>query len=98
MSLFLAVAIKFAKKHLVDGSEEALDAAAPLRFPWRREYKPDLEIDSNLFDVLRREIRSIVGIENFWDAADLPMWMALSPDRLSKGKGGSCDEGGSKPR
>ena len=51
-SPFLAESIKLAKKHFVDGSEEALDAATPLRLPWCREHEPDLEIDSNLFDVL----------------------------------------------
>jgi hypothetical protein len=33
-SPFLAESIKFAKKHFVNGSEEALDAAAPLRLSW----------------------------------------------------------------
>jgi len=53
----------------------------------------DLEIDSDLFDVLRLKIRSIVGIKHFGDTTQLPMWMALSPDRLSKGEGGSCRGG-----
>ena len=55
MSLFLAVAIKFTEEHLVDRPEEALDAATALRLAWGRKYKPNLEIDGHLFNVLRGE-------------------------------------------
>ena len=49
---FLAVAIKFTEEHLVDRPEEALDAATALRLAWGRKYKPNLEIDGHLFNVL----------------------------------------------
>jgi hypothetical protein len=52
MSLFLAVAIKLTEEHLVDRPEEALDAATALRLAWGRKYKPNLEIDGHLFNVL----------------------------------------------
>ena len=84
MALFLAVAIEFTKKHFVDSPKETFDPATALGLAWSRKDKPNLEIDGYLFNVLRGEIRSIIGIKNFWDAAYLPMWMPFSPYSLSK--------------
>jgi len=89
MSLFLTVAIKFTEEHLVDCTEEAFDSATALGLAWGRKYKPNLEIDGHLFNVLRGEIRSIIGIKNFWNATDMPMRVPFPPDSLSKGEGGS---------
>jgi hypothetical protein len=49
---FLAVAIKFTEEHLVDGTEETLDSATALRLARGRKYKPNLEIDGHLFNML----------------------------------------------
>ena len=56
------VAVKFAKEHLVYRPEEALDPASSLGFAWRGEHKAHLEINGNLLDVLRREIRTVVCV------------------------------------
>ena len=89
MSFSLAVAIKFTKEHLVDRPKESLNTATALGLAWSRKHKPNLEIDGHLFNVLRGEIRPVVGIKNFWDAAYLPMWMSLPPYSLPKSEGRS---------
>jgi hypothetical protein len=89
MSLFLAVAIKFTEEHLVECPKEALDSAAALGLAWGRKYKPNLEIDGHLFNVLRGEVRPIIGIQNFGNATHMPMRVPFPPDSLSKGEGDS---------
>src|SRR5271156_5700358 len=78
------IAIKFAEEHLVHCPKEALDPATPLGFSGSREYKADLEIDGNLLYVLRSEIGAVVGVKNFWNAADMPMRVPLPPYTLSQ--------------
>ena len=84
MALFVAVAIKFTKEHLVDRPKEPLDTTTALWLAWGRKDKPNLEIDGHLFNVLRGEIRPIVGIKNFWNATNMPMRMPLPPYSLPK--------------
>ena len=84
MSFSPDIAIELAEEHLVHCPKEALDPATPLGFAGSREYKADLEIDGNLLYVFRSEIGAVVGIKNFWNAADVPMRMPLSPDTLSQ--------------
>jgi hypothetical protein len=98
MSLSSDIAIKFAEEHFVDRPEKALDPAAALGFPWSRKHQPYLKIDGHLFHVLRGEIRTVVRIKNFWNAADMPMRMPLPPDTLSESEAVLVEEGGSKPR
>ncbi|MGA3344556.1 MAG: hypothetical protein ABSC76_06725 [Terracidiphilus sp.] len=87
MSFPLDVTVEFAKEHLVHRPKETLDPATSLRFAWSREHKAHLEIDGNLFYVLRGEIGTIVRIENLWNAAYMPMRMPLPPNTLSKREG-----------
>jgi hypothetical protein len=42
-----------------------------------------------LFYVFRGEIRTVVCIKNFWDAADMPVRMPFTPDTLPKREGRS---------
>ena len=89
MSFSPDIAIELAEEHLVDCPKEALDPATALGFAGSREYKADLEIDGNLLYVLRGEIGTVVGIKNFWNAADVPMRVPLPPYTLSQREGRS---------
>jgi hypothetical protein len=84
MELFVAVAIKFTKEHLVDHPEEPLDTATALSLAWCRKDKPNLEIDGPLFNALRGEIRPIVRIKNFWNVINMPMRMRIPSYSLAK--------------
>lgn len=98
ISLFLAVAIKFTEEYLVDCPKEALDSAAALRLAWGRRYKPNLEIDGHLFNVLRGEIRPL----SVYRTSGIPQTCQCEcPFRqiaCRRARAVLVDEGGSKPR
>jgi hypothetical protein len=85
-------AIKLAKEHGVYCPEEAFDPATPLRLAWRWENKADFEINSDLLQVLRRKIRSIICIEHLWYATDVPVRMSFAPDTIPMGRMREPDE------
>lgn len=86
-SAFVAdVAIQIAEKHLVDGSEETLDAATPLRLARDGEHQADLEIRGHLLQVLGGEVGAVVGVKDSGHTADVPVRMVLPPNALMEGK------------
>jgi hypothetical protein len=54
-----------------------------LRLARRREHEPDLQVCCDLLQMLRPKVRSVVGIQNVWNTADLPVRITLSPDALA---------------
>src|SRR4051812_205608 len=66
------VARERAEEELVDGEEEALDAAAAARFARLREDEHHLQVRAHLFEVLRGEVTAVVGVESAGNAAHLP--------------------------
>lgn len=64
----LDVAGQRAQKHLIDGLEEALNAPATARLPWRGEDQPHLDICGDLFEMARGEIAAVIGIEDLGNA------------------------------
>ena len=81
------VTVEFAEEHLVHRAKKSFNPTPPLGLARGREHKACLEIDCNLFYVLRGEIRTIVCIKNLRNAADMPVRMPLPPDTLPKGRG-----------
>ncbi len=75
--------IQIAQEHLVHSAKEAFDAASTLRLARRREHEPDLQVCCDLLQMLRPKVRSVVGIQNVWNTADLPVRITLSPDALA---------------
>ena len=55
------VARQRAEEHLIDGGEEALDAAASARVSRRGKDQSHLDVDGDLFEVRRGEIAAVVS-------------------------------------
>src|ERR1700738_3512705 len=83
------VTVEFAEEHLVHRAKKSFNPTPSLGLARGREHKACLEIDCNLFYVLRGETRTIVCIKNLRNAADMPVRMPLPPDTLPKGEGRS---------
>jgi len=80
------VAGQRAEEELIDGLEETLDLAAPTGLPLLREDQAHLQVGGNLFQVPRREVRPMVGVEDAGDAADPPVGVGFVPNRLTQGE------------
>jgi hypothetical protein len=52
--------------------------------PVSREDESHLDVDCELFDVIRGEVGAVIHVKDLWDAANVPMWMPLPPNRLSQ--------------
>jgi hypothetical protein len=78
----MCVSTQIAEEHLIHGSEEALDFATTLRFNRCREYQPHLQIDGDLLQVFRNEVRTVIDIQNVGNPAHLPVSIDISPDYL----------------
>src|SRR5258708_39052184 len=81
------VAVQVAQEHLVHRAKESLDAASPLRLTRRTEHKTDLQVRRHLLQMLRSKVRTVVGVENIWNAADLPVGITFTPDTLTQSQG-----------
>jgi hypothetical protein len=58
-----------------------------LRLAGRREHKADLQVRRHLLQMLRSKVRSVVGVQNVWNAADLPVGISFTPDTLTQSQG-----------
>ena len=71
---------------LVDGVEETLHASATTGLADLGKDEPDFEVGTDLFEMLRREITAVIGVQDPWNPADLPSRLTLAPDGLTEGK------------
>src|SRR5258707_15317105 len=78
------VAVQVAQEHLVHRAKESLDAPSTLRLARGGEYKPNLQVCRDLLQMLRSKVRPVVGVQNVWDAADLPVGITFTPDTLTQ--------------
>ena len=76
------------KQALIHGVEEAFDAAATTGLTNLGKDRLDFEVGTDLFEVLRRKIRTVISIQDPWNPADLPCRLGLAPDGLAEGERG----------
>jgi hypothetical protein len=74
--------------HLVDAVHEALDLAPAAGLAGQGEHQPDLQLGGHLLQVVGGEIRAVVGVEDTGNAAHVPAWLGLAPDRLPQCQSG----------
>ncbi len=83
----LQVAVEVAQEHVVHRAKEPLDPASSARLTWCSEDELDLKVGRHLLHVLRSKVRTVVGIEHAWDAANWPVRILLAPDALPERQG-----------
>ena len=72
------------QEHIVDGAKYPFDLAASARATRQRMDEANFEGDARLLDMIGDEIRAVVDVELFGDAADDPLGVWLAPDCLSQ--------------
>jgi hypothetical protein len=81
----------------VNRREKTLDAPSASGLTRPREHELHLEVGRDLLKVFRGEVLSMIGVEGARDAADVPAWVALAPDRLAESQRGTEDTGRIEP-
>ena len=92
------VARQVAEEHLIDGLEEALDAAAAARMPRRGKDQAQLDVGGDLLEVDRGEVAAVVRVEHLGNAEDDPLGVRFPPDRLTQCQGRQRADGLSKEK
>ena len=67
-----------------DRAEEALDLAAALRHAGGGVDQLDAQVRGDLLEVVAREVRAVVAVEDLGQPADRPGRVGLAPDRLAQ--------------
>ena len=47
----------------------------------------DLQVRRHLLQMLRSKVRTVVGVENIWNATDLPVGINFTPETLTQSQG-----------
>ena len=71
---------------LIDGVEEAFDVAAPPGLADEGKDRLDFQVRTDLFEMLRRKIGSVISIQDPRNAAHLPGRLGFPPDGLPQGQ------------
>ena len=74
---------------MIDGLEEALDAAPTARLPRRGKDQTHLDIGGDLFEMARGEVAAVIRIEDLGNAEDDPLGVRFPPDRLAQRQSGA---------
>ena len=73
---------------LIHGVEETFDAAATTGLTDLGKDRLDFEVGTDLFEVLRGKIGTVISIQDPWNPADLPRGLGFPPDGLAQGQRG----------
>src|SRR5208282_1751847 len=83
-SLVSDVARQVRQAARVQSAKETLDSTSPAWLGHRGKNQPDLQLGTDLLDVVRGEIGTVIRIEHLRDAADCPAGFALAPNRVAQ--------------
>src|SRR5215467_8313283 len=78
------IARQTAQQHLVDGTKEALNTAAPPWHPSFGEHQLHFESGTHLLQMVGGEITAMVRVKRRRNATDIPPRDGLAPDRLAQ--------------